>query len=106
MINIILPWTLVAVLIFGALYFVITYQKRKDEEMAIAVQMVMDHAFVLMDLEEVEGKLMAYRTKTQEFIVQGDTFEDLAKEFLKMHPGKTGLFPKNKHLRIESEDAV
>jgi len=70
--------------------------------MALAVQMVLDHAFVLMEIKEVEGKLMAYRTKTNEYIAQGKTFKELSKNFLERFPEKTGLFPGT-DLRIEAK---
>lgn len=78
-----------------------SWQDHKDEQMAKAVQMVMDHAFVLMEIKETNGKLMAYRTITNEFIAQGENFEELSKHFLERFPSKTGLFPGT-DLRIEA----
>lgn len=79
-----------------------SWKRHQDEQMAKAVQMVLDHAFVLMEMKEMsDGKLMAYRTKTNEFIAQGNDFDDLSKNFLSRFPGKTGLFPGT-DLRIEA----
>ena len=94
-------------LITLVLNLVLSWKEHKDRQMAKAVQMVLDHAFVLMEVKEENGKLMAYRTKTQEFIAQGETFEELSKNFLERFPSKTGLFPGKPDLRIEAiKDAI
>ena len=55
----------------------------------------------MMEIKETNGKLMAYRTITNEFIAQGENFEELSKHFLERFPSKTGLFPGT-DLRIEA----
>ncbi|MDB2315538.1 hypothetical protein N9V27_01030 [bacterium] len=100
--EIVLVAIVIALISFVVLFLRSSWQSHKDEQLAKAVQMVLDHAFVLMKIEETDGKLMAYRTITNEFIAEGNSFEELSKHFLERFPSKTGLFPGQPELRIEA----
>jgi hypothetical protein len=100
--EIVIVAIVIALISFVILFLRSSWQNHKDEQLAKAVQMVLDHAFVLMEIEENNGKLMAYRTITNEFIAEGNNFEELSKHFLERFPSKTGLFPGQPELRIEA----
>jgi len=78
----------------GFFVFVAWRVIQASNEMALSrdiINRALVQKYIVVRLEENEDGVFAYRFKDMEFLAQGRTFDEMAKNFKQRFPDKTGL---------------